>query len=155
LRHFEPLPGDAGDDLTIREILAVGVELDLARIQHPVGQDVAVVGADLGDSRPLVQAGLGPVLLHPATAQQRRRDTVEGRSLVQADEGICLEPVTAHAVAAIDHRHPHLSVVDQRIGERHAGGAGTHHEIVNFHAARHGSYRAPRRPMVDRSTVQR
>jgi hypothetical protein len=67
---------------------------------------------------------LGSVLLNAAAAEQRRRDPVEGRGMVQADEGICLEPVSAHTVAPVDQGHPHIGVVDKSIHERHAGGAG-------------------------------
>jgi hypothetical protein len=41
------LTGDARDELPAAEVLAAGKELDLARLQHPVGEDTTVIGADL------------------------------------------------------------------------------------------------------------
>ena len=111
-------------------------KLDLAR-EHPIGQHAVVVGADLGDARPLVQACLRPALLHPPATQRRGRDTVEGGRLVQADEGVGVEPVPADAVPAIDQRHPHVGVVDQRVRERHAHGPGADDEVVHVEPLDH------------------
>jgi hypothetical protein len=47
LWHFEPLTGDARDEVPAAEVLAAGKELDLARLLHPVGEDATVVGTDL------------------------------------------------------------------------------------------------------------
>ena len=148
LRHLEPLTRDARDERAVADVLAAGEELDPARLQHPVGQHVVVVGADLGLGGPLVQARLGPALLHTAAAEHRRRDAVEGRGLVQPDERVGLEPVAADAVAAVDQGHAYVGVVDQRVGERHAHGAGADHEVVGLDGARHGSTQArDRRPV--------
>ena len=100
-----------------------------------------------------MQPGLRSVLLHAAAAEQRRRDAVERRRLVQADEGIGVEPVPADAVPAVDDRHAHVGVVDQRIRERHARGAGPHHEIVGFDSACHWSTQARRRRRVHEVVV--
>ncbi len=56
---------------------------------------------------------------------------------MQPDEGIGVQPVPTDPVAPIDQGHPHLGVVDQRVGERHAHGAGTHHEVVGLDHAGH------------------
>ena len=58
---------------------------------------------------------------------------------MQPDERVGVEPVPADAVAAVDDRHARVGVVDQRVRERHAHGAGPHDEVVGFDGARHGS----------------
>jgi hypothetical protein len=91
-----------------------------------------------------MQASLRSTLLHPTVPEQCRRDAIESRSLVQADKRIGVEPVSADTVTPVDHSHTHIGVVDQRIRERHTGGASSHHQIVSFHCDRHGSTK-PRR----------
>ena len=56
---------------------------------------------------------------------------------MQADERVGVEPVPADAVPAVDQGHPDVGVVDQGVGERHAHGARTHHEVVGVDRARH------------------
>ena len=138
LGHLETLARDARDDGAVADVLAVGEELDLARLQHPV-EHPRVVGADLRLGGSLLQALLGSALLQLAAAEQGRRDAVEGGGLMQADERVRLEPVPADAVATVDQRHADVGVVDQRVGERHPHGAGSHHEVVGFDRARHRS----------------
>ncbi len=41
-------------------------------------------------------------------------------------------------VAAVDDCDANVGVVDQRIGERHPGGAGPDYEVVGLDTARHG-----------------
>ena len=149
LGDLEPLARDARDDGAVADVLAVGEELDLARLQHPV-EHPGVVGADLRLGGPLLQALLRSALLQLAAAEQGRCHAVEGRGLVQADEGVGLEPVTADAVATVDQRHAYVGVVGQGVRECHPHGAGSHHEVVGFDGARHGSTVAgPRRRVHD------
>ena len=55
-------------------------------------------------------------MLHAPAAEQRRGDAVEGGGLVQPNERVRLEPVPAHAVTAVDERHPHVvGMVDQGV----------------------------------------
>jgi hypothetical protein len=62
-------------------------------------------------------------LLHPTVPEQCRLDTVESRSLMQADKWIGLEPMPTDTVKPVDHSNAHIGVVDQRISKGHAGGA--------------------------------
>ncbi len=71
-----------------------------------------VVGADLRLAGPLVQGPPRARALNAAAAEQRRRDPVERGGLVQADEGIGVEPVSADTVAPVDEGYPHIGVVD-------------------------------------------
>jgi hypothetical protein len=57
---------------------------------------------------------------------------------VQPDERVGVEPVAADTVSAVDQRHPDVGVVDQRVGERHAHGAGTHDQVVGIDRPGHG-----------------
>jgi hypothetical protein len=70
-----------------------------------------------------MQARLRSTLLHATVPEQCRRNTVEIRSLMQADKWIGLEPMPTDTVKPVDHSHAHIGVVDQRIRKRHAGGA--------------------------------
>ena len=125
----------------------LGKNSTLPDSHHPV-EHPRVVGADLRLGGPLLQPLLRSALLQLAAAEQGRRDAVEGRGLVQADEGVRLEPVPADAVATVDQGHADVGVVDQRVGEGHPHGAGAHHEIVGFDSARHESTLPPYAPRV-------
>ena len=138
VRDLERRSGHPRDDGAVADVRRAGEELDPPRAEQPVGQHVRVVGEDRGLTGPLVQPRLGPAVLHPPTAEQRRRDAVEARGLVQLDERVRLEPVAADAVPAVDQRHPYVGrVVDQRVRERHPHGAGPDHEVVGLDAAGH------------------
>ena len=52
---------------------------------------------------------------------------------MQLDERVGVEPVAADAVPTVDDDHPRVGVVDQRVGERQAGGARADHEVVGLH----------------------
>ena len=64
--------------------------------------DPGVVRTEFGSRRSLGQAGLGPVRLDPPIAEHGRRHAVERRGLVQADEGIRVQPVSAGTVPTVD-----------------------------------------------------
>ena len=101
-----------------------------------------------------MQARLRSVLLQLATTEQGRCNAIEGRGLVQADEGIRLQPVPADAVATVDQGHAYVGVVGQGVREGHSRGAGTHHEVVGFDRAPHESTVAPPCRRVHRFTVK-
>ena len=126
------------DDGAVALVPRAGEELDPSRAHQPVGQHLRVVGEDRGLTGPFVQPGLRPAVLHPPTAEKRRRDAVEARGLVQPHERVRLEPVAADAVPAVDQSHADVGgVVDQRVSERHPHGAGPDHEVVGVDAAGH------------------
>ena len=85
-----------------------------------------------------MQTGLGTVRLEAAVAELGRRDAVEDGGLVQADERIGVQPVTARAVPAVDDHHLYIGVVDQGVGERQARGTGADHQIVGVQRVPHG-----------------
>ena len=139
LRYVERLARDPRDDGAAAQVRRAGEELDPPRPEQPVGQHVRVVREDRRLPGPLVQPRLGPPVLHPPTTEQRRRDAVEARGLVQLHERVRLQPVAADAVPPVDERHPgRRGVLDQRVRERHPHRAGPDHEVVGFDAARHG-----------------
>ena len=148
LGHLEPLPRVAGDEGPVADVVASGEELDPARPDHPVRQQVVVVGADRRLVGPLVQAGLGAVLLDPSAAQHGGRDAVEAGCLVQAHERVGLEPVAARPPAAVDQGHPDVGVVDQGVGVRHAHRPGPDDQVVGLDSACHGATQARARPGV-------
>ena len=145
-RDLEALARDPRDEGAVAEVVAAREEVDPARAEHPVGEHLFVVGADGRLVGPLVQARLGTGPLDPTPAQHGRRDAVEGRGLVQPHERIGLAPVAPDTLPAVDERDPDVGVVDQRVGERHAGGAGPDHQVVGLHGVRHAATTAqPRR----------
>jgi hypothetical protein len=135
LRHLVLAAGHAGHEPAVADVLAAREVLDPAGRQHAVGEHVAVVGADVGGGRPLEQTLLRPVVLDASAAEHGRGDAVERGRLVQPHERVGAEPVPADPVAPIDQRDPDVGVVDQGVRERHAHGAGSHHEVVRRHRA--------------------
>ena len=125
-----------GYDAALTDVLTVGVELDLARRDHPV-EHLRVVRADFRLRGPLLKASLGPTLLELATAEECRGDAVEGGGLMQPNEGIRLEPVPSRTVPAVDEGHPRVAVGDQRVGESHPRRAGAKHQVVHVEGPRH------------------
>jgi hypothetical protein len=82
--------------------------------------------------------------LHASVPKERRCDPIKGGSLVQADEGVGVEPVSADAVTTVHQGNTHVGVVDQRICKRHTGGTGTNDQIVGFDGAPHAPTQARR-----------
>ncbi len=78
LRDLEALTRVERDEGAVPHVVAAGDELDPARREHPVRQQIFVVGADRGLVGSLVESGLGPVLLDPPASEHRRCDAVEG-----------------------------------------------------------------------------
>ena len=142
LGHLEPLPRVAGDEGPVADVVASGEELDPARPDHPVRQQVVVVAADRRLVGPLVQAGLGAVLLDPSATQHGGRDAVEAGCLVQAHERVGLAPVAARPPAAVDQGHPDVGVVDQGVGVRHAHRPGPDNQVVGLDSMCHGATQA-------------
>ena len=138
LGHLETPTRDARDHRAVADVFAVGEELDASRLHHLV-EHPRVVDADLRLGGPLLQALLGPALLQLPPAEQGRRNAIEGGGLMQSDEGVRLEPVSADAVPTVDQRHPNPGVVGQCVGEGHSHCTGTHHEVVGLDRRRHAS----------------
>ena len=135
--HLVTLPGQARDEPTLAEVVAIGVEGNLGGPDQALAQHPDVVPTDLRRRRPLVQAGFGPVLLDPIGTEPRRRHAIERRGLVQPHEGVRVQPVPADVVAAVDHDHTDLRVVDQSVRKRHPCGtpaAPAHHVFVGLPA---------------------
>ena len=92
---------------------------------HPAGrkqvlvEHARVVVADLAGGRPLVEAGVRPVLVDPVVAERARLDAVVRRRLVEAHERIGVEPVAARPVPPVDEHDLGVRVRDQRVRERH------------------------------------
>ncbi len=58
---------------------------------------------------------------------------------MQPDERIGVAPVPTGGLPAVDQGDAYVGMIDQRIGECHAGGPGSHDQVVGFHCARHVS----------------
>jgi hypothetical protein len=56
---------------------------------------------------------------------------------VELDEGVGVEPVPPDGVPPVDQGHADVGMVDQGVGERHAGGSGSHHQVVGLHDGAH------------------
>ena len=72
---------------------------------------------------------------------------------MQSHERIGVEPVSAHAVAAVDHHDADVGVLDQRVGERHPRGPGAHDEVVDLDLTPHEETQA--RPEIFSGTWSR
>ncbi len=116
-------------------VLATGEERDAAGADESALKDRVVVVLDLGTAGPFLQPGLGAVLLHLATAENRGRDAVEQRCLMELHERIRILPVTARGVATVDERDMDVGMVDEGVGEGHAHRARTHHEVIGLQRA--------------------
>ena len=116
-------------------ILAPAEKRDAARTDETTVQDVVVVRVDLRLASPFLQARFGAGELPRAVAEDRRRDAVEHRRLMELDERIRVEPVAACRVPTIDQRDVHVGVVDQRVREGHAHRAGADDEVLGFQCA--------------------
>ncbi len=137
VRHRVALSGDPGDERAVADVVAAGVQLDLAGTEHPVSQDVGEVGADLGLVGPLVEPSLRACRLLATSAEHGGGDPVERRRLVQAYERIGLQPVTTDTVPTVDEGHLDVGTLDQCIGEGHAHGPCPHDEVVGVDRERH------------------
>ena len=59
---------------------------------------------------------------------------------MQPDEGVGLQPVAPGTVATVDQDHPRVGgVLDERVREAHAEGAGTDDEVVGLEGGSHRS----------------
>jgi hypothetical protein len=101
IRHSEMPSRQPRNPASPAEVLAVGVEGDLAAGDHAL-QYACVVGHDVWRGGPLVHARLRAVGLPLAFAQRGRDHAIELGCLMQPDERIGVEPVTAGAVAAVE-----------------------------------------------------
>ena len=154
-------PGDARDEPSLAQVVAVGVEGHLSRGEQALAEHPVVVRADLRRGRPLVQAGFRPVLLQRPVAEQRRGHAVERGGLVQPDERVRVEPVPTDSVPAVDHDHADVRMVDQSVRERHPRRTCADHEVFGFQLShRHGVHAggasgAGQRPRERREALRR
>jgi hypothetical protein len=95
-------------------------------------QDVIEVRLDLGPPGAFVKSRFGPAQLHRAATEHRGRDAVEHGRVVQLHERIRILPMTTWGMAAIDDRDVDVSVVDERVGERHAHRPCAHDQVVGL-----------------------
>ena len=99
-------------------------------------EDLVVVGDDLRGGGPLVEAGVRARLVDALVAEPSRGHAVGRRRLVESDERIRVEPVTAGSEAPVNEQH--LSVLvqgHQRIDEGHARRAGADDQVVDLHVS--------------------
>ena len=82
-------------------------------------------------------ADLGSYSEVPAISEPGRSHAVELGRHVQADEGVRVQPVTSNAMAAVEHDHADVRVVNQRINESHPRRASADDEIVRFYRLWH------------------
>jgi hypothetical protein len=83
-------------------VLAHAEERHPSRRQQLLVEHARVVVADLGGTRTLVEAGVRPVLVDAVVPERPRLDAVVRRGLVEADERIRVQPVTARPVTPVD-----------------------------------------------------
>jgi hypothetical protein len=131
LEAREPLH-EPRDEALLPHVFAAGEIPDASAGQKPAMHHVREVRPDLVRAGQLVVAGIRPRLVDGVLPERHRADAIEGRRLVEADVGIGIDPAPAGRAATVDDGHRRIGVREQRVGERHPGGPGTHHETVGF-----------------------
>ena len=92
---------------------------------------ILVLGGTRFLGRAFVEAALGTGRLQPAAAEERRRDPVEGRGLMQPHEAVRVEPMPARAVAAIHQRDGDVRVRREGVDERHPHRSRADDQVVD------------------------
>ena len=116
-------------------------KLHTARCTHAF-EHAGVILGDFRRTRPFVKPAFGSVGPNPAAAEKRRSHAVERRCLMKSHEPVCVEPMTAGAMAAIENRHRRVRRGGERVDEGHAHRAGPDHEVVDVDGLIHGLIRA-------------
>jgi hypothetical protein len=119
-------------DAAVVQHLAQRVEVDAAAGQQPVVHHAFVVGVDLGARGQFVQALVQAHGVLAPVAQLQRVHAVEGRGLVQRDEGVGVVPVAAWLGVAVHQRDARVALVEHGVGEGHAAGACADDEVVGL-----------------------
>ena len=94
--------------------------------------DLVVVPADLGAAGALGEAELRAVGLEPVLTERGGVDAVVPRRLVELDERVRVEPVTAGSMTTLDDHDVGVAVFEQGVDERHPHRAGTDDEMVRL-----------------------
>ena len=113
-------------------VLRHGHEPDPARRHELLLEDAVVVVADLRCRGPLIEAGVGAGLVDAVGAQDARVHAVVRRRLVQPDERVRVEPVTARAMPAVDEDDLGVRIGQQRVDERHPRCPRPDDEIISL-----------------------
>jgi hypothetical protein len=126
----EGVTGKARNEAVVANVVALRKEADLPRGDQAPGHDSIIVRADLGPARAFIHAGLGSTRLDGVASKRHRIDAVEGRGLMQADEGVGIIPVAAGRGSPIHHDDLGVRLGDERVRERHSGRSAADDEIV-------------------------
>ena len=90
----------------------------------------AEVIADLVRVGALVETRVGSRLVDLVVAERSGADPIDRRRLVEPDERIRVEPVSARPVPPVHEHHPRVRSGEQGIRERHGRRSAAHHQIV-------------------------
>ena len=90
----------------------------------------AEVVADLVDVGALIETRVGSRLVDSVVAKPPGADPIDRRRLVEPDERIRVEPVSARPVPPVHEHHPRVRSGEQGIRERHGRRSAAHHQIV-------------------------
>jgi len=139
-------PGQPGYEPVLAGVGPLGhpEEPDPARRQQLLIEHPLVVVADLDRRRAGVIASVRAGLLELIVAQATGVHAVQGRRGVQPHERVRVVPVAARAMAPVDHNHVGVAGRDQRIDERHSGGARPYDQVVGLDRV-HGEILRPGR----------
>ena len=116
----------------VAEVIGHREEAHPARRQQSVTHDLVEVAADLRSRGAFVEAGVAAVGLDAVLPERGRVHAVVRRRLVQLDERIGVEPVTAGAMPPIDHHDIGVGMLDQRVDEPHPERARADDEVVGL-----------------------
>jgi hypothetical protein len=114
------------------DVFAHAEEAHPARRQQRLVEHAAEVIANLAGARTRVQPGVRTRRVDHVGPEPAGVHAVERRGLMESNERVGVVPMSARAVAPIDHHDIGVGVGDQLVGERHAGCAGTDHEVVRL-----------------------
>ena len=129
-------------------ILRHGHEPDPARRHELFLEDAVVVVADLRCRGALIEARIGAGLVDAVRPQDARVHAVVRRRLVQPDERVRVEPVTAGAMPPVDEHDLGVRIAQQRVHERHPRRPRPDDEVIGLqlvHAGPLGGDRRTRR----------
>jgi hypothetical protein len=111
------------------QLLVAGEQADPACPRQPRGC-LGEMLADLAAGRAFVEPRVLPDLIDTVFAERQRVHAVVGGGGVQADERIRVRPMTPGGVLAIYHRHFHVRLSYERVGEGKAARTRPHNQII-------------------------
>src|SRR5579862_1155231 len=89
--------------------------------------------AHLAPGGTLIEPGVLPDLVDAVLAEWERVHAVVRGGRVQAHERICMQPMTARGLLAVDDDHVDIGLGYEHVGERKPARPGPHDQVVGVH----------------------